>query len=362
MEKTKTRPISHTMVFSSIFLFVICFAGLIHVEMALHVHRQMLQVLNQQREEKLELRNTAHEDKESAMKMSHSESNKELYTRYKRNMETENKKSNASETIDLDFIRRELRLALSSQACTVHCSKSIRGRRGRPGLRGSPGKHGPPGPPGPQGTKGNQGPQGIQGLPGPEGPQEPKGDPGKSISAPSIVAPPMSMVVNESGTASFQCQADGNPQPKVTWLKQNSSLAADKRVVSSRGGLMITDVTSQDEGMYTCVARNILGEITSSATLTVQVGALISLKPSSVIVEEGQNVSLVCQATGQPTPTVTWRKLALLYINTPKKDNNQCRGRKTQPGESDEKSRRRLYMFGKESSQSRFSFSTSHCA
>ena len=38
------------------------------------------------------------------------------------------------------------------------------------------------------------------------------------------------------------------------------------------------------------------------------VGAVISRKPSSVIVEEGQNVSLVCQATGQPTPTVTWRK------------------------------------------------------
>ena len=42
---------------------------------------------------------------------------------------------------------------------------------------------------------------------------------------------------------------------------------------------------------------------------------MIAQKPSPVIVEEGQNVSLVCQATGQPTPTVTWRKL---YGNTPK--------------------------------------------
>ena len=185
-------------------------------------------------------------------------------------METENKKSNRSETIDRDFIRRELRLALSSQACTIQCPKSIRGRRGRPGPRGSSGKHGPPGPTGPQGTKGNQGPRGIQGPPGPQGPQGPKGDPGKSISAPSIVAPPMSMVVNESGTASFQCEAEGNPEPEMTWLKQNLSLPAEKRVVPSRGGLMITDVTSQDNGMYTCVARNILGEVKSSATLSVQ--------------------------------------------------------------------------------------------
>ena len=187
-------------------------------------------------------------------------------------METTNKNLNASETIDRDVIRNEVRLALSSQACTVHCSQSSRGRRGRPGPRGSPGKHGPPGPPGPpgpQGTIGKQGPQGIQGPPGPQGPEGPKGDPGKSISAPSIVEPPMSMVVNESGTASFQCETEGNPEPKVTWLKQNSNLVADKRVVPSPGGLMITDVTSKDQGRYTCVAKNILGEVTSSANLSV---------------------------------------------------------------------------------------------
>ena len=47
---------------------------------------------------------------------------------------------------------------------------------------------------------------------------------------------------------------------------------------------------------------------------------MISRKPSSVIVEEGQNVSLVCQATGQPTPTVTWSKLSLVHHHdTPKK-------------------------------------------
>ena len=38
------------------------------------------------------------------------------------------------------------------------------------------------------------------------------------------------------------------------------------------------------------------------------VGAVISRKPSSVIAEEGQNVNLICQATGQPAPTVMWQK------------------------------------------------------
>ena len=73
MEKSKTCPLSNTVVFSSILLSVICLSGLVHVEMELHVHRQMLQVLNQQREEKAEQRNTAQEEKESLVKMSHSE-------------------------------------------------------------------------------------------------------------------------------------------------------------------------------------------------------------------------------------------------------------------------------------------------
>jgi len=58
------------------------------------------------------------------------------------------------------------------------------------------------------------------------------------------------------------------------------------------------------------------------------VGAVISGKPSSVIVEEGQNVTLVCQATGQPTPTVTWSKLALLYHNIPNKTVSNVEGGK----------------------------------
>ena len=156
---------------------------------------------------------------------------------------------------------------MSNLACMAHCPKGVRGRRGRPGPRG---KHGPVGPQGPQGPSGPQGDQGPSGPRGDQGPQGPKGDPGESISVPSIVSPPMSMVVNETGIASLQCEGKGNPVSQVTWLKENSSLPADKRIMQSRGGLMIRDVTSQDGGVYTCRARNILGVVSSSATLTVQ--------------------------------------------------------------------------------------------
>ena len=59
MEKSKTPQVSHPSQFSSAIFSVtlaICFVALIHVEIELHVHRQMPQVLNQDREGSAELR------------------------------------------------------------------------------------------------------------------------------------------------------------------------------------------------------------------------------------------------------------------------------------------------------------------
>ena len=69
MEKSEMTPVHNKLVFSSLFLFVICFAGLIHVEIELYAHRQMLQALSQPKEEKVELKNTANDEKTNEMIM-----------------------------------------------------------------------------------------------------------------------------------------------------------------------------------------------------------------------------------------------------------------------------------------------------
>ena len=191
----------------------------------------------------------------------------DTHIRQKRYSENRNKKSNVSVIITHEDLNREVQLALSRFLCKAHCPRGIRGKRGRPG---PPGKHGPAGPQGPQGPKGAQGDQGPPGPEGDQGPPGPKGDPGESITAPSIVSPPVSIVVNETGIASLQCEVKGNPTPQLTWLKENSSLPVDKGIVRTSGGLVIRDVASRDGGVYTCKARNILGVATSSAKLTVQ--------------------------------------------------------------------------------------------
>ena len=196
------------------------------------------------------------------------------------------------------LIKQELGL-LQNKVCAedhVLCRagpKGNAGRRGRAGARGRPGppgRLGPNGPPGKHGPMGSQGPMGkkgdvgMPGDPGPVGPRGPpgmkgdKGEPGQSISAPSLLQRPVGMTVNESQTAILKCTADGNPNPKVTWSKLNSSLPVGRHVVKSSGALILKDVTPGEDGVYVCRAENLLGHENGSAKLTVQCKLLVEVK------------------------------------------------------------------------------------
>ena len=188
------------------------------------------------------------------------------------------------------LIKQELGL-LQNQVCAKDQTlcrtgpKGNTGRRGRPGTRGRPG---PPGRPGSSGPPGKHGPIGVQGLmgikgdvgvpghPGPVGPRGPpgmkgdNGEPGQSISAPSLLQRPVGVTVNESQTAILKCTTDGNPIPKVTWSKLNSSLPVGRHVVVSSGALIVKDVRPGDDGVYSCRAENLLGRVNASAKLIVQ--------------------------------------------------------------------------------------------
>ena len=60
--EAKKRPISTTLACSLVvFSFTLCFVTLIHVEIELHAHRNMLQVLTQQREESIHSRRTVND-------------------------------------------------------------------------------------------------------------------------------------------------------------------------------------------------------------------------------------------------------------------------------------------------------------
>ena len=117
------------------------------------------------------------------------------------------------------------------------------------------------------GIPGDPGPVGLRGPPGVKGA---KGEPGESLSAPSLLQRPVGMTVNESQTAMMKCTAEGNPRPKVKWSKVNSSLPVGRHVMESIGALIVKDVKAGDDGVYTCKAQSLLGQVNASVKLTVQ--------------------------------------------------------------------------------------------
>ena len=63
MKKSQPRQASSTLAF----LTAICLVGFIHVEVELHVHRKMLQELNQLKEENLQIRNKGSDEDMSSL-------------------------------------------------------------------------------------------------------------------------------------------------------------------------------------------------------------------------------------------------------------------------------------------------------
>ena len=97
---------------------------------------------------------------------------------------------------------------------------------------GSPGKSGKQGIMGPSGFKGGTGIKGQKGERGATGIPGTKGEPGQSISSPAVVVSPVTLTVNEGGSASFQCSASGNPEPAIVWRKVGNQSEITQSAVS----------------------------------------------------------------------------------------------------------------------------------
>lgn len=133
---------------------------------------------------------------------------------------------------------------------------------------GSPGKSGKQGIMGPVGFKGETGLKGERGDVGPAGIPGTKGEPGESISVPDVAVSPVTTTVNETGSAFFQCSANGNPKPMIAWSKlQNGSQVTLQGSTGER--LHLKNVSENDAGEYQCLATNILGQARKTVRLVV---------------------------------------------------------------------------------------------
>ncbi|KAG9352784.1 hypothetical protein JZ751_017360, partial [Albula glossodonta] len=111
------------------------------------------------------------------------------------------------------------------------------------------------------------------------------------------------------GQVMMECKPRAAPKPTLFWSRGTELLTNNSRVtVTPDGNLWITNISRADEGKYTCFAENYLGKANSTGHLSVRDATKITLAPSNADINQGENVTLQCHASHDPTMdlTFTW--------------------------------------------------------
>uniref|UniRef100_UPI003AAF2786 protein tyrosine phosphatase receptor type Fa isoform X2 n=1 Tax=Centroberyx gerrardi TaxID=166262 RepID=UPI003AAF2786 len=145
--------------------------------------------------------------------------------------------------------------------------------------------------------------------------------PSYTESMPSFVKSPDDQTGISGGVASFVCQAVGEPKPRITWMKKGKKVSSQRFEViefddGSGSVLRIQPLrTHRDEAIYECTATNSVGEINTSAKLTVleedQIPhgfPTIDMGPQLKVVERTRTATMLCAASGNPDPEISWFK------------------------------------------------------
>ncbi|XP_073658241.1 neurofascin isoform X6 [Tursiops truncatus] len=110
----------------------------------------------------------------------------------------------------------------------------------------------------------------------------------------------------------LDCPFFGSPIPTLRWFKngQGSNLDGGNYHVYENGSLEIKMIRKEDQGIYTCVATNILGKAENQVRLEVKDPTRIYRMPEDQVAKRGTTVQLECRVKHDPSLklTVYWLK------------------------------------------------------
>ncbi|KAK2540204.1 Hmcn1 [Columba guinea] len=136
---------------------------------------------------------------------------------------------------------------------------------------------------------------------------------------PNIMGEEQNVSVLMGQVLELLCQSNAIPPPLLTWLKDGRPLLKKPGLTISENGsvLQIEGAQVQDTGRYTCEATNLVGKTEKNYNVNIWVAwHFFSVSPSiygsddisQLTVIEGSLISLICESSGIPPPSLTWEK------------------------------------------------------
>ncbi|XP_004677001.1 PREDICTED: neuronal cell adhesion molecule isoform X9 [Condylura cristata] len=106
---------------------------------------------------------------------------------------------------------------------------------------------------------------------------------------------------------SLECIAEGLPTPIIYWIKEDGTLPVNRTFYRNfKKTLQITQVSEADSGNYQCIAKNALGAIHHTISVTVKAAPYWIMVPQNLVLSPGENGTLICRANGNPKPRISW--------------------------------------------------------
>ncbi|XP_027628687.1 neural cell adhesion molecule 1 isoform X13 [Tupaia chinensis] len=117
---------------------------------------------------------------------------------------------------------------------------------------------------------------------------------------------------NLGQSVTLVCDAEGFPEPTMSWTKDGEQIENeedDEKYIFSDDSseLTIRKVDKNDEAEYVCIAENKAGEQDASIHLKVFAKPKITYVENQTAMELEEQVTLTCEASGDPIPSITWR-------------------------------------------------------
>lgn len=93
------------------------------------------------------------------------------------------------------------------------------------------------------------------------------------MTPPTFDKPLADLEVSDGQKLELECVVSGDPEPKVTWLKNGAAVSSSEILeVKYKNGvakLIITEVFPEDAGTYVCQAKNTAGKVETQCQLKV---------------------------------------------------------------------------------------------